>query len=695
MAITQLQRGPDAGQIFGKKLGEGIESGVEALLNRKLSEMNKRKLGEKYEELGYPKQLGYVDQAFAKQYGGNIDTQRESARLAAAEAPFLDELSQRYNTALGTDFITPGLLKTKQGKDFIDQIVSSKLKNEQIETKAASAPLSLGEAINSSFGYTPERIKKQQTILEKVGSKRKIKSQDIFSDQEIKEMKQRGINPDQVAQRLQKEHLSSSKGEQSATQKQEQMKEAEYAQSTSEEDKGASPLQLLSSLLTGAAKGKLGLTPPFAAQTLVSGGLDLTNLLSRLATGENIAPSYEELQERVRQAPEPEQPTSILGKTLEVMRRGIIGDDFTQNLSKATGIKPNLPPTASQVANPLIEASTQGTPLEKYLVPQTEGQQKAENVGALASLSYKDVPGIAGKATAATKALSKSFGANTANWLTRTYTGSEDLGNLVGMGTLIGLNMFPGTFAKQASEKYAQVENEIIKPAMAEGKTVNFNKFADRIDKVENSAKQFRIGSPERTALDSTIHQVRQIVDNKGKVSPEKLWNNARSQNGNYKHIPALARHEFSKIIKIQQDALEDFGKQYNPKAAAALKEGNAIWRTMNENMATRKSIMNQIPLRRMGVATLAWMGGIPLPVIIGGAAGTYAAQTLLQSLKNPAIKSTLFQLAQAGAKNNIAAMNHLSTKLEKEMKNEDPAFYEYLEKYKDKMANLSTQENV
>ncbi len=689
MAITQLNRGPDAGQIFGRKLGEGIESGVELLLNKKLADMQKEKMGDVYEKLGYPREFAYVEPAFARQQAKGIDALRESQRMGEAEAPFLDELAQRYNQALGTDFLSAGLLKTKQGKDLADQLLASKLKNEQIEAKAAAAPLTIGEAFRSAFGYTPERIKKQKTVLEKIGAKKKVKSQDIFTPEEINKMKQNGVDPEEVAKALQKEFLQSTQSEQSATQQEEARKEAASEAGEPTQEQTASLGQLLSSGLVGLGKGAASVTTPFMGQTLVQGGIGLTNLLGRLSGYGNVLPSYEQIQKNMAETP---------SERLRAIEEGFASPSFlaqqgAADLAEMGGAA--LPPSSEQVINPLLESAVKGTSAEKYVIPQTEGQQQAEDVASLAALAYKNVPGLAGKATEGAKALAKSFGSNVANWMTKAYTGSEDLGNAVGIGTFIASTVVPGSFKKMAEDKYAKVQNEIMEPAMREGKKINFNSYGEELDKVEKSARTFRPNSPERTAIESSIGEIKELMDPKGSVSPEALWNNVRSQNQNYKHIPPLARNKFKKITQIQYDAIEDFGKKYNPNAAKALKEGNAIWRTMNENAATRKNIISHIPLRRLGPAALAWMAGVPLPAIIGTAGGAYAVATMKQALKNPAIRSDIWRLAKAGAANDAAVINKLTNKLDRDMKKENPTFYSFMEQHKDRLIQYAIDNNA
>jgi hypothetical protein len=686
MAITILPR-PDRGESWGETLGRGLGAGIQALSQGKISRMNQDYMANRLRSHGQDPTLAYLPESYQKegykQSLQNTYAQQAAAQKAAAELPSLEMQSDFLNKGLGTNVFNPTMLNTKFGQSLASKVLESQIAKEAIQEKAASAPMTIGESIGKAFGFTPERMKKQRTILQKVGSKRKIAPQELFDNETIQEMRRRGLDPQEVVDRLQDEHVQSQAADQTKTQQEKLENEARAKEGLPPiESDGAqeiNPLQYLSSGLVGGAQGAAAISPTFLPQTLASGVLTGINALTNATMGKQFLPSYEDLQNRI--------PTvkSAADDAMNVMKQyGLLPQDApNESMLQEAPLKPM--PTSSQVSE-LLKRQTEGTSLEKYVRPQSRGQEIAENIGELASLAYSGgATGLAGKSKEATKALAKAVGAETAGWLTENYTGSKIAGRIASNGFFLASSLFPGTFRQLSEKRAAEFEKIIIEPAEKLGYKVDFDPHMKEWERITKEVSKMPAESAERTVLEEALKQVGSLADGKGMVDPKALVNTSKIQSQQIANAPKEAQKLLSEIVHVQEQGLADMGRKINKSAANALGESNSLARTAGINEATRQAIVNKIPMRQLGLGTiLYYTGGYPIAMAAAGLA--YGGNTLLNAMKNPAMRSAFGKTLKAGAAGNAAAINKSALQFDKAFKKEEPGLYNDIEKYRDKI---------
>jgi len=660
---------PKQGSIW-ETLGGGLGSGLQRLAQGKVQQMHKQGYANSLQQMGMSPDIAYLPENLQplaiKQHQAKIDRQQHLEQLG--------EQSKRLKAIYGLD-VSPEFLATKEGQGYAKELMKSDIRQFEQEHKQFLKPTTTGEALVKalSLGLAGGRQKPRMSPVEREKAygqaQQELKQIQALSPQQREEIAQSGFDIDAYENKLVNQ-IMSPQGTGSSS-----------LSGMGAQEQPTSGLQALTSTGIGAAKGAAGISPLFLPQNIASLGLSGINALGRFFGAEgNIAPSYEDIQKRI--------PTvkNASDDAMQVMKQyGLLPEDAPdESMLSEAPFKPF--PTSSQVAQK-AQGLAAGTPLEKYVIPQSETQQGFEDFGALipALFSGKAAEGIIGKTKEAAKATAKAFGAKAAGEFAKEITGSDLIGKGVTFGAVLAMNMFPGTFAQNAEREYKAFEDGVIKPAEAAGKRVQLGeKFNDAINKWEKqSIKGWAKGTAEHKALSDEMRVLQELEAGRRSIDPAALWNNIRRSNAMYDKIPENARGDFLKLIDIQKNALKDFGNTISQSATESLQKGNDIYRAMFANQRIAKNIQDHASLRGLGYGTLAWMLGKNMPLVLGGAMAFKGGTYLKQLMSVPSIRQTTLDLFKASASRNIGAMNTLSKKLDKQIKKAEPEYYAAMNKLK------------
>lgn len=448
---------------------------------------------------------------------------------------------------------------------------------------------------------------------------------------------------------------------------------------------GEGLLPYLTSGAVGLGKTALALSPPFAGQTLAQFGLGAAGLGSQLLFGENYVPSYEDLQKNLAQAAQPDE------RTRQAIEEGRKSDSFlaragAEEMADMGGA--TLPPTADQVTN-TIQQFAAGTPLEKYVIPQSRGQAKAELIGGLMGAmnkgAFKAAGSLTGKAKEGLKLASKAFGARSVGDITEVLTGSKALGDAVTLGSVFYSNMSPGSFKDNYEREYAKYDKEITDNPRARNIKINLNNYNEQLDKIERSAKNYAPTSPERKQFDSQIMKLKHLAEEAGKegVDPVALRKNIQSTQDAARSAKPTVKKDINRLANFQKEILVDHANKVSPTAAAALQEGDAIYRSFKASEKVAKDIAEKIFPKQLSAGTAAFIMGAKMPAILGAAYAYKGGKAIQLLLSNPSVRETMKDLIKASATENARAVNLLAKKLEKKMYKAEPEFMDFVEQFR------------
>ncbi len=438
--------------------------------------------------------------------------------------------------------------------------------------------------------------------------------------------------------------------------------------------------QRLGSFGTGLLEGAGSISQPFLPQTLVSGGLGLTNLLGKaFGAEENIVPSYENLQESGRNFTQ-----GLVDKIIQSAGSKEMGEFYNkakenfpipEPLEKISGI---IPPTASQVIE-LGKELLKGTGLEKYVIPQTTTQQDWEKYGNVMSLLSNPTKAFAkGGTVGAIKNIARAagftLGGDVAGWMTEHATGSKNAGDLVRNGTWIFANLFPGTLSKIAGDKYAKVD-ELLDQATNKGVTVNLSKAESELGKLSNQIKQLAPGEA-KTWLENELFLARDIAD-KNNFAPKAFNSYLKDLGDRLYNAPDQAKGLGKNIDSIMTDSLYGTLNQTAKGGAELLKDADRIYKSSKDVAKWGKNLKDSITGNLMIGPAILMSGGYKKLLSLG--AGAIAGKYVSKMLGDPAVRSIMHQLFKASAANNTALTDKLMKKLDQRTKQLDPKSYKEL----------------
>jgi len=720
MALTIVPRQENWGSLLGQGVGEGLASGIQALAQGKISQMNKRAFASRLKESGENPAIAYYPKEFGVAALKHTQTQRANEanrfrEISEAANAFNAKVQTARRLGIDEDEIK---YSAQEGPVRGLQSLSAKIKNlEKPELPLTWGQWFKGEPATGTSPYkrksnTPlldEEVRKEnpqaayfQDILQAIEptqAQKQQEKQDRYNQQLQQEQRQNppknklDVINDAAAQKVMQENQPEVQPELDPKLQQyqqvlsnpnvalERKKEIyhEMQDYLGSQEGSANAGQLASSFGIGVGKGALSISPAFLPQTLISGALGLGNMITEGLAGKKYLPAYEELREINKEAKAQIPEAVEKGKNAGVLHR--LGAAALEETAKQpTGIVPT--------ANEVVEAGkelTRGTPLEKYAIPKSKLQHTAENLGELAAFGYKGGPTKTAKALGVTGALAKAVGSETAGWLTEKYTGSEKAGNAVRMATFVGMNLFPGTFQGLAKQKYNIFDKEVIKPAETAGEKINFKKYIPEWQNIKKKIKQHHKSTPERGALETMSNKIEALFEKNDLADPQEVFNMKKSLSKLYNKVPAGAHGIYQEGINLLNEQLTDLGKKVNPQYANTLEEGNQLYREMYQNQGIKKFIISHIPSRNLGLGALLLFAKAGWPALIGSAGSYYLGSTLLQALKNPAMRSAMMNVAKAGAAKNAAAVAKYSKNLDQEFEKNYPDLYNYFETLKNK----------
>lgn len=710
MAITILPRE----EGWGETIGAGVGTGIKALAAGKVAQMGRRFNAERFKDMGLDPNLAYVPEKFGlKALGETYAQRKESAAAQSKQREAIQEFTglaqQAKRLGLTDEFIKDaiaggpvggtkqlrGMVKDLQRGDkpvgFAENWLGKTPSGRSLYKGAPSNTPLLDRAsgVNADQRYfedllkaiEPTQSEKQQKMQEENNARlqQEIRQNppkntlDVINNTAaqdiIKDGQQPGIPTDPKVDKY-REVL---------TDPNIPLEEKEALFEEMKDYVGTSALQKLSSLGVGALKGSLSISQPFLPSTLAAAGLNLGNFGAELAygkrpDGERYIPSYENIQEALTSA------------NLDPVRQYAIKEGFDSDnyLARAGASElaemggSTLPPLASQISGAAQEA-TKGTPLEKYVVPQSSGQEIAENIGELASFASKGGIGLAANVKDAAQALTKAAGSKAVGWATEKYTGSKLLGDLATNGAFLASTTFPGTFRGLSAKRAGEYEKNILEPAEKLGKKVSLDKYGKEWDKIATDISKIPANSAERKILEKSLEQVQKAADAKGLYDPKTLMNTSKIQSQNIAKAPEEAKKLLTDLVELQEKGLTDLGKSIDPKFAKSFSESNNLLRTAAANEGTRQSIIDMLPIRQLSIgAILSYVGGWPFA--LGSAGLIYGGNTMKNILKSPPMRSAFGETLKAAAAGNAVAVEKTAKKFDAAFKKSNPKLYNELE---------------
>ena len=351
-------------------------------------------------------------------------------------------------------------------------------------------------------------------------------------------------------------------------------------------------------------------------------------------------------------------------------------------------------PTSENISEKVIPAITEGTPLEKYTVPQNENDKWWQEMGGLATLAalpgnaYKDLgtkplqtlgsffsdpKNIGNAAKKLLKGLGIAVGADTAGWLTEDITGSKLLGDTVKAGSFLMGTLFPGMPRRLGTAKYNEFNTNVIQPALEQGKNVPAQDILPKLESLEQKVSSiFKSPSKAQKFIENEVNTLHSINSSMNGSNPEALWNNIKRMNETpMKKIPVQSRNFFKELKNIQVEALKNFSDKMIPGGGKLYSEANNLWATAKNIEDEVDFVKKNLNVRNIGLGTAIWFAG-GFPIMIGAGAAEAGRRFMGHMLKSPSIRNAITQLAKASAAQNASAVNkimkHLNTLTEKEL---------------------------
>lgn len=419
--------------------------------------------------------------------------------------------------------------------------------------------------------------------------------------------------------------------------------------------------QILSSLALGAGAGYLGRHGDIFAglSNLVEGGASKLGL-----------PNEEE-SKAYRQ-----QVAQSLGLGDNELLQNIM-----QNKLIESGPRGKLP--TSEMIKKGAGKLAKGTAAEKYVVPQTLNQQRAEQVGHALSILAKPltaattaakVAGEAGKSVlgAASKAVGKELmkgfgvavGGDAAGWMTERATGSKLAGDFVRNGLYLAYNMWPGSIADAAKNEYNQFQKEVIDKATKQNVTANMTKYIPQVRKIENEIHKLAPGDTQTWLANEWVKSYGDLFQ-RVKQDPEKLWSKIKDMKEAFRSesTPQQAKDIYKQMINVVEKALEDVSERVSKGGFAHLQNADRLYATNAQLFEQAGNFAKSARVLAPG-AILLLSGGYKAMVAAG--AGSFAAKYMSKMLADTTMRSLLSQMAKATAMNNTQLVAKLTEKINK-----------------------------
>jgi hypothetical protein len=247
-----------------------------------------------------------------------------------------------------------------------------------------------------------------------------------------------------------------------------------------------------------------------------------------------------------------------------------------------------------------------------------------------------------------------------AGWLTEAITGSEKLGKYVQNGIYLGYSLFPG-FAKSLGKKaYNEFDNQVINPAIQQGKKVDLNPLRDQLrdtgslgKKIERLSQHSQAGSflrDEKSILQDTLQEA------DGLISPDALWTNIKEMGERLASgkTPDQAKGILKEMIKMQEDALKKFSDTIVPEGGKLLEKANDFWRTYHAIDDARQVVAENLNPRSFNAGAAFWLSG-GYKALMKLSIAESARQFATKMMQSPAVRDAMGKLFKASTAQNAA----------------------------------------
>lgn len=443
--------------------------------------------------------------------------------------------------------------------------------------------------------------------------------------------------------------------------------------------------QLLSSGAIGVGSGIAALRPEFLGQNLASLGTSGINWLGKLLGAENnILTPYEELSagkgdpklralyEQLKNSPEGSQEQELLKNPS--FRAALMHKEGPQGLL----------PTSSQFTEAAKEL-TRGTPLEKYAIPQTQGQEKAERLGNAFSVIANpaktfDVKNIAGTVKTAAKAAGITLAGDAAGWMAEQATGSKKIGEIVRNGAWILGSIFPGTFGKMAENKYGEWDEKVANKAAQENKFINMTelrkdpnaeKLFDNIQRMVKGSEAQQFVGEEAVVLENLLNNTRatpqaikDYISELGKMTKKAS-------------TPDQAKKYIGQMKDLLQNKLYKFSDEVTSGGAQMLKDADRLYATNQGIWDLSKNLKKSLNKTVLLTPFLLFSGGYKL--LGAAAAGGVAGRYISKLLNDPVSRKIISDLSKQSAGGNATQIQKSFEMLDKRGRKLSPKDYKEL----------------
>ena len=312
----------------------------------------------------------------------------------------------------------------------------------------------------------------------------------------------------------------------------------------------------------------------------------------------------------------------------------------------------------------------EGTQAEKYVSPKNKEDKWLQEIGGTAALLTQPGNTVVKTAERAIKGLGAAVGGDLAGWLTKKSTGSETAGNVVKNASYVLYNLFPGLPQKLSSKEYDTFEKTVIKPALEQGKTVDFKKFRPQLDKIERSLKdQFKYGSNiGRQQIEGEIEKIRSFMGPTGTINPAQLWNNSKSMNASKfrKSIDPQVEHYVNQLVDLQKDAVKDFANTFKTGSGKILEKADDLFKTSKDITKSFDVVRKSLGRSALGAGSAIYLMS-NFPTVLKFAGVEAGRRFFTRMLQSPAIRSDISQLFKASSSQNTKVINNLMKQLNKD----------------------------
>jgi len=278
-------------------------------------------------------------------------------------------------------------------------------------------------------------------------------------------------------------------------------------------------------------------------------------------------------------------------------------------------------------------------------------------IGNITNISPEKLPSIAKNIL---KASGVAITGKAAGWLTEAYTGSEKFGKNVQNGIYLTYSLFPGFTKSLGKKAYNEFDNQVINPAIQQGKKVDLNPLRDQLrdtgslgKKIERLSQHSQAGSflrDEKSILQDTLQEA------DGLISPDALWTNIKEMGERLASgkTPDQAKGILKEMIKMQEDALKKFSDTIVPEGGKLLEKANDFWRTYHAIDDARQVVAENLNPRSFNAGAAFWLSG-GYKALMKLSIAESARQFATKMMQSPAVRDAMGKLFKASTAQNAA----------------------------------------